>query len=127
MKGKHRRKRRSRWLGIPLVIAMGVTTMALLEPSTAHEPSGSSLSSSEELALPQLVKRPELAQIPRERVPGVPYYTVKAGDTLSSIAEARCGNASAWSSLWLANKGSISNPGIITPGERIVISCHAGA
>jgi nucleoid-associated protein YgaU len=126
MKGKHRRKRRSRWLGIPLVIAMGVTTMALLEPGTAREPSGSSLTTAEELPMPAMVKRPELAQLPLQRVPEGTYYTVRAGDTLSSIAEARCGNPADWSSLWQANKGSISNPGIITPGERIVITC-AGA
>lgn len=125
MKGRHRRKKRTRWLGIPLVIAMGVTTMAVLEPGTAREPSGSSLSSSEEPALPQMVKAPALSQVPPQDVPGahLAYYVVKAGDTLSGIAESRCGNAADWPSIWNASKKAISNPGIISPGEKIVISC----
>jgi nucleoid-associated protein YgaU len=125
VKGRHRRKRRGRWLGIPLVIAMGVTTMALLEPGTAREPSGSSLSSSEELALPQMVKAPALSQVPPQDVPGahLAYYVVRAGDTLSGIAETECGNSADWQSLWKANRPAISNPGIISPGEKIVISC----
>lgn len=43
-------------------------------------------------------------------------YTVKAGDSLSKIAAAQ--NVSGgWEALFAANKGSISNPNVISIGQ----------
>lgn len=46
-------------------------------------------------------------------------YTVKQGDTLWGIAKAQLGNGSKWSELASLNKGVISNPNVIRPGQVI--------
>jgi nucleoid-associated protein YgaU len=122
--GRHRRKNRKRWLGIPLVIAMGVTTMALLEPSTSSEP-GSSPVAAEQLALPEVVQPFREAHVPSQRTPGAfpRMYMVRAGDTLSGIAGRECGAPGDWPALWKANKAAITSPGIIIPGEVLRIAC----
>jgi hypothetical protein len=53
-------------------------------------------------------------------------YTVRAGDTLSSIARAACGSASDWPALWEQNKAEIGNPDEIRPGEVLVIDAVHG-
>jgi LysM repeat protein len=47
-------------------------------------------------------------------------YTVKAGDTLSSIAEANLGSASKWKELWELNP-QIKNPNKLKIGQKIVL------
>jgi LysM repeat protein len=46
-------------------------------------------------------------------------YTVVSGDTLSSIA-AKQSVAGGWQALWNENKGIVSNPNLIFPGQRLV-------
>jgi hypothetical protein len=47
-----------------------------------------------------------------------PEYTVRAGDTLSSIAEAQLGASRRWPGLYRANRATIGpNPNVITKGE----------
>jgi hypothetical protein len=48
-------------------------------------------------------------------------YTVRPGDTLSSIARATCGSASDWPGLWEQNKAEVRNPDEIRAGEVLVI------
>ena len=50
------------------------------------------------------------------------HYTVKAGDTLSSIAKHEYGSASAWPALWWVNRHKVSNPEIISVGQRLKLS-----
>ena len=44
-------------------------------------------------------------------------YTVKPGDTLSSIAQRFYGNPADWRGLYQANRSVIHNPNVIVPGE----------
>jgi LysM repeat protein len=48
-------------------------------------------------------------------------YTVKSGDTLSSIAEQVYGDANRWREIFKANKDQIDNPSVIRPGWELVI------
>jgi LysM domain len=58
----------------------------------------------------------------RTRLLSAAWYTVRRGDSLSSIAQARCGNARDWTGIWKASRG-IANPNLIYPGERLAIDC----
>ncbi len=48
-------------------------------------------------------------------------YTVKSGDSLSKIAKAQYGDASQWKRIYEANRGKISNPDLIHPGQEFTI------
>lgn len=48
-------------------------------------------------------------------------YTVKSGDTLSGIAKNTLNDASLWRKIYELNKGSIKNPDLIYPGQKIII------
>lgn len=48
-------------------------------------------------------------------------YTVKSGDTLSSIARAYYGNASKWPDIYNANRDKIKNANLIYPGQVLTI------
>jgi LysM repeat protein len=56
------------------------------------------------------------------------HYTVKPGDTLSSIAKHEYGRAADWPALWWANRQKVSNPSMIMVGERLQVpgSHHVG-
>jgi LysM repeat protein len=45
------------------------------------------------------------------------HYTVRPGDTLSSIAQRFYGNPANWRGLYQANRSVIRNPNVIQPGE----------
>jgi nucleoid-associated protein YgaU len=49
------------------------------------------------------------------------FYTIQTGDTLSKIAKARYGRASAWRALFEANREVIEDPDLIYPGQQIRI------
>ncbi len=44
-------------------------------------------------------------------------YTVKAGDTLSKIAQEKLGDANAYMDIFNANKGLLTDPNKIKPGQ----------
>jgi hypothetical protein len=46
-------------------------------------------------------------------------YTVRAGDTLSTIAKHEYGHRSDWAGLWWANRHRIGNPNMITAGQHL--------
>ena len=49
-------------------------------------------------------------------------YTVKAGDTLSDIAQSEMGDAKRWPELYAANKDAVGdNPDMIHPGLDLKI------
>jgi LysM repeat protein len=51
-------------------------------------------------------------------------YTVRSGDTLSSIAASL---GTSWQSLWNLNKNIVSNPNVIQVGQQLKTSGHASA
>jgi len=48
-------------------------------------------------------------------------YTVKAGDTLSKIAKEKLGDANAYMDIFNANKGLLTDPNKIKPGQVLTI------
>jgi len=48
-------------------------------------------------------------------------YTVKAGDTLSKIAREKLGDANAYMDIFNANKGLLTDPDKIKPGQVLKI------
>jgi nucleoid-associated protein YgaU len=52
---------------------------------------------------------------------GANLYSVRSGDTLSSIASAKLGNANRWYKLYRANQGHIENPDVLETGLELVI------
>lgn len=49
-------------------------------------------------------------------------YTVKAGDSLSNIAQSEMGDANRWRELYAANKDAVGdNPDMIHPGLKLEI------
>jgi resuscitation-promoting factor RpfC len=49
-------------------------------------------------------------------------YTVKAGDTLSSISQHEYGTAADWPALWWINRGTVRDPDMIQTGQRLRVS-----
>ena len=50
------------------------------------------------------------------------HYTVKAGDTLSSIARHEYGSAARWPALWWVNRHKVHNPEMLMVGQRLTLS-----
>lgn len=48
-------------------------------------------------------------------------YTVKKGDSLWSIAEKAYGSGFEWTTIYVNNKANISDPGLISTGDKIVL------
>lgn len=46
-------------------------------------------------------------------------YTVRQGDTLSTIAKQHYGNSQAWPRIFDANRDVLSNPDHIKPGQQL--------
>src|SRR6516165_8168795 len=55
------------------------------------------------------------------------YYRVRAGDTLSKIAERYYHNAGDWQWLYDQNDKTISDPNLIYAGETLYVPAHAPA
>ncbi|MDP2320966.1 MAG: LysM peptidoglycan-binding domain-containing protein [Acidobacteriota bacterium] len=53
--------------------------------------------------------------------PAATTYTVKAGDTLSKIAKEHLGDANAYMKIFDANKGTLTDPDKIKPGQVLTI------
>lgn len=62
-----------------------------------------------------------VAGAPAAAAPQTKYYTIQKGDTLSKIAEAQYGDASAYTRIFEANREVIQDPDLIYPGQRIRI------
>jgi hypothetical protein len=50
------------------------------------------------------------------------HYTVKPGDTLSSIARHEYGSTATWPALWWVNRQKVHNPEVIRVGQRLTLS-----
>ena len=54
-------------------------------------------------------------------------YVVRAGDSLSAIAQKHYGDANRWKEIWEANKDKLPDPNLITVGQELRIVGHIGA
>ena len=63
------------------------------------------------------IENEERTQAPRKPQ----FYVVKAGDSLSKIAEALLGDGDRWPEILDANKSLISDPNRIQPGQKLTI------
>jgi LysM repeat protein len=52
---------------------------------------------------------------------GTHHATVKAGDSLSSIAQRELGKAGDWPALWWVNRHTVHNPSLIQAGQKLVV------
>lgn len=57
----------------------------------------------------------------QEEAAGARYYTVQAGDTLSSISRSVYGSAGRWSEIFEANRDQLASPNSLRPGQRLRI------
>lgn len=62
----------------------------------------------------------QAAPAPQQAAPTGETYTVVAGDTLSSIAQAQ-GVEGGWESIYQANADKIANPVLIFPGQQLIL------
>lgn len=64
---------------------------------------------------------PVVTPAPAPAAPAHVYYTVKPGDTLSGIAMKYPQSWITWQSIYNNNRGIISNPNLIHPGQNLLI------
>jgi nucleoid-associated protein YgaU len=48
-------------------------------------------------------------------------YVVKAGDSLSAIAQEVLGDVNRWKEIWEANKAAVPDPNAISVGQELLI------
>jgi nucleoid-associated protein YgaU len=82
------------------------------------EDSGEALDAAEEAAAPQAAAAAPAAA---PAAGGGRTYTVKAGDSLSKIAQALTGDLHNWKALYEANRDQIKDPNVIRPGQVLRI------
>lgn len=59
-----------------------------------------------------------------ERISVLMEYTVLTGNTLSGIAQSKCGSAGDWTGIYDASRKVVgNNPNLILPGQRLTIEC----
>lgn len=71
-------------------------------------------------AKPVTPKKAAATPVARTPVTGDGNYTVRAGDTLSKIAQANS-VPGGWQHLYNTNKGTVSDPNLIFPGQKLAI------
>jgi resuscitation-promoting factor RpfC len=52
---------------------------------------------------------------------GSHHATVRAGDSLSAIAQREMGKAGDWPALWWVNRHTVHNPSLIQAGQKLVV------
>ncbi len=71
------------------------------------------------LNVPSITNRPSTVML---RARKISTYTIRPGDTLSSIAARHCGSSAAWNRIYSANRRVIgSDPDVLTVGTRLEI------
>lgn len=69
---------------------------------------------------------PTPAAAQQEAESGERAYDVRSGDTLWEIADRLLDDPFLWQRIWEANRGRLSEPGLIRPGQRLVVPGGAG-
>jgi hypothetical protein len=70
-------------------------------------------------ALPKTALAITLSLHPAAAHPQHHHYTVRSGDTLTSIASHKYGAANRWPALWWVNRNKIKNPNAVGVGTRL--------
>ena len=71
---------------------------------------------------------PTTPAVPQPVAPSTLTYTVRSGDTLSTIAQATLGDSGRWREIYELNQGAIgSNPNVIVPGTLLKLPDGAQA
>ncbi|MFI1400948.1 LysM peptidoglycan-binding domain-containing protein [Streptomyces sp. NPDC020681] len=91
-------------------IQPGWTLMLPADTAAPAEPSAS-----DQGPAPQLTGNRQKADDP---------YTVEPGDYLSKIAQEQLGDGDRWTEVYNANRGAITNPDLIFPGQRLELPAH---
>lgn len=102
-------RRKPALVALPPVIAAAVTAAAL---AFLGPPQGATAA----VRTPQGTGTPLAAAA---RVAPVTRYTVKAGDTLSSIARREYGKSADWEGVWWANRHQVADPDLISVGQSL--------
>jgi LysM repeat protein len=140
---RHRRKRKIRRTGqhtapsqvekvaqtagkaAPAVVVMGTIAAAApqIHGSTGAKPVAAAAPSTPgRLARPSAPARLDAAVLPAR--PAGRSYTVRAGDTLSGIAQRYYGSADDWHGLFAANESIIRDPSLIYVGQVLRLPRH---
>jgi len=98
------------------LLALACSALTLSSPASASTGVGSAVSGPE----PHVIVAVTTTQHHRYNT----SYTVRRGDTLSSIARRHYGSAGLWPALWWANRGKVANPNVIRVGEQLVLRHH---
>jgi len=98
------------------VLATSAALAATLTPSAAarnQEPERSTV----------VVELPDRVEVVRHEVTPPPpiSYTVRDGDTLSSIARDQMGDPAAWPAIWQANQPVMTDPDVLAVGQVVTI------
>jgi LysM repeat protein len=120
-KGRHRRP--SRMVSAAAIAASGSTAagMVILSATSAQAaPAGVTPVPDHSVVADNISAKIAVAALPGT-------VTVRSGDYLSKIAKEDCGNPKYWTGIFTANKGKISNPDLIYPGEQLKLDCRVAA
>jgi LysM repeat protein len=94
-------------------VAASPVTAAAAQPAAAAQAAA---------AAAQPTAPPPTAPPAPSPTPVVATYTVKAGDTLPTIAASVYGDASQWTKIYDANKAAIGNdPNVVQPGSQLIV------
>jgi NitT/TauT family transport system substrate-binding protein len=97
-------------------VAKPAATPAAEKPAVAAKPAPAPAPQVKPSATPVTAQAPSPA-----KMAGAEQYTIKAGDTLSKLAEKYYGAMGKWERIYEANKDSIKNPNYIFIGQKITI------
>jgi LysM repeat protein len=112
----------------PAVVVVGTIAAAApqIHGSTTAKPVATATRSAHgQRARPDVPARLDAAVLPA-RQPGR-SYTVRAGDTLSGIAQRFYGSGADWHGLFAANESTVSDPSLIYPGQVLRLPRHLPA
>lgn len=106
----------------------GAQEQAQQQEQPAQQQQTSSETAQQQAPVEQQQVQEQPVEQPAQSAPAAPQqaavsgetYTVVAGDTLSSIAQAQ-GVAGGWESIYQANADKISDPVLIYPGQQLIL------
>jgi LysM repeat protein len=117
-KARHARPSRMRTTAKAAAAAApaGVVSLAIAAPAYAATPAHVQQAN-------QVVPLSAIVHAVRVSPSSPSYMTVVPGNTLSGIAQQRCGTPSDWTGIYQANRHQISDPNEIYPGQHLALDC----